>query len=674
MDFDSTKEQIRDAVDIVALVSRYVPLHRAGRLFVGRCPWHDDSKPSLQVNPERQSYKCWVCNIGGDIFSFVMKVENVDFPEALRILADIAQIQLPTRDDRVRINKKRFAGNTSATSQQNSETTNDDAEVVTKTKLYQAMMWTAERYHSALQTLDEAESARRYLTERGINNESVVTFRLGYAPLARDWFLSPIGKNPHRLAILEKVGVLAISDRNDYYERFRGRLMFPIGDMQDRIVALGGRVLPGSPNADRAKYINSPETPIFSKHRLLYGLDLARDAIRKTGRVLIMEGYTDVIVAHQYGFRESVAVLGTALGAEHIRILKRFTDKMILVLDGDDAGRKRASEVLAFFVAQGVDVAVLTLPDGDDPADFLHKHGPEGLTRLIENETRDAMTHAFNVVTEGINLQTDLVAASRALDKILTTIAQAPSQISDAADPMRLRIEMTIQVLSQRFGVAEKEIRRRLKQHRLRQQQSAERSTSVTSNNTADDITSSTAQFTDEDENGLDLLEREMLELWIADPRSIDDIIDKVPATWFRSPITRAICARCMELSSRDVVPDFERLMLSFDDPAMKRFLVSIDESGRAKRMLPPVTTQDSQGNPITHEPQEREITPEWRLSISAEIVRGLENREHRSHTPQEIGKLREAVTTTDRLAQLKQIQNDQRERRQIATPSEREA
>ena len=493
------KERVRDAIDIVELVSRYIPLRRSGQNYVGRCPWHDDSRPSLQVNANRQSFKCWVCNIGGDVFSFVMQVENVDFREALEILADQAGVPLPKQQHADLAIQRQFQKTGGQTGRNDASHPHDKAasssrqqEPLTKKTLYRALDWVSQRYHDYLLAGNEAELARTYLRERGINDESIRKFRIGYAPLQRDWLLEQIKRDPHRVKIMEMVGVLARRDDENEsqsswssqpYDRFRGRLMFPIRDTQDRTIAFGGRLLPGSTLQSRAKYVNSPETHLFSKHKQLYGLDLARLAMRNTKRALIMEGYTDVIMAHQFGFGDAVAVLGTALGAEHIRILKRFVEKMVLVLDGDEAGQKRANEVLELFVAQGADIETLTLPGGADPCDFLLTHGSEAFEHELQHNTVDALEHAFLSATYGIDLDKDIIGSSLALEKILGIIAQAPlSVVADLADPANVRLEIMTKRLAHRFGLEEKDIRNRLRQlwdDNKRKVQNEERRTEV---------------------------------------------------------------------------------------------------------------------------------------------------------------------------------------------------
>ncbi len=370
------KERVRQAVDIVELVGSYLQLRREGRNYKALCPWHDDTRPSLHVNPERQSFKCWVCDIGGDIFSFVMKMENVEFPEALAMLAERAGIALkPSRGGK-------------------------SADTDEKRALYQAMAWAEERFHKCLLSAPEAEPARRYLADRQISADSIERFRLGYAPDRWDWLIKQALSTEITTKVLETVGLIIRKDGGGgHYDRFRGRVLFPIRDVQGRPVALGGRILPqaaaeaaAAPAATGAKYINSPETPLFSKSSMLYGMDSARDAIARTKVSVIMEGYTDTIVARQFGFDNTVAVLGTALGEGHIRLLRRFADSITLVLDGDEAGQRRANEILGLFVAEQVDLRIVTLPDGLDPADFLLQRGAEAFRQFLDGAV-DAVEH-----------------------------------------------------------------------------------------------------------------------------------------------------------------------------------------------------------------------------------------------------------------------------------------
>ncbi len=558
------REQVRQAIDIVDLIGSHVQLRRQGRNYVGLCPWHDDSRPSLQVNPERQSFKCWVCDIGGDIFSFVMKVEGVEFREALEILADRAGIQLqPARQATVHVHD----GSSTETGAPATTPAQD------KRTLYKAMAWAEGEYHKCLLESPDGESARKYLDDRGIDAASIEKFHLGFSPNQRDWIVRRVEGSAARQAVLEAIGLVARPQEGDgLYDRFRGRLLFSIRDAQGRPVGVGGRVLPESGSTSPAKYINSPETPLFSKSNLPYGLDVARDAMRKSRTALVMEGYTDCIVAHQYGFGDAVAVLGTALGEGHVRILKRFADRIVLVLDGDEAGQRRANEVLELFVAQQVDLQILTLPQGSDPCDFLHQHGAEAFADLLAHQAVDALEHAFQTATRGVDLERDVHRASQALEHLVSILAKAPR---DTAGVDRLREDKVLQRFAARFRVDEQEVRRRLTALRRR----ASRRVSLPSPAEAPDVIADEAP-----PQKMDPTQRELLELLLGHPESFDSIRAAVDVQQIPRGRGRQIFEVCCRLAESGAVPTFERLMLQFDDPVVKSLLVELDEQGQAKR------------------------------------------------------------------------------------------
>ncbi len=561
--FDA-KERVKQAVDIVDLVGSHIQLRRQGRNYVGLCPWHDDTRPSMQVNPERQSFKCWVCDIGGDVFSFVMKIEGVEFREALELLADRAGIELEKPRRKVSTADEAESGSTSGA-----------ADAPNKRTLLQAAAWAEKQYHQCLLDSPEAEPARRYLQERGITQESIERFRLGFCPLDRDWILRgtegdvEAERIRRRKTLLEAVGILARPAEGSYlYDRFKGRLLFAIHDAQGRPVGIGGRLLPEVNISSPAKYVNSPETPLFTKSKLLYGLDLAREALRKTRTALVMEGYTDVIVAHQYGFQNAVAVLGTALGESHVRLLKYHADRIVLVLDGDETGTKRANEVLELFVAQQADLRILTLPEGLDPCDFLQQRGSEAFEELLETQAVDALEHAFAAKTRGVDLERDVHGASQALEELVSIVARAPRLRHDTTRENRFREEKILQRLAARFRVDERDVRRRLTALR--------RGRSTKPRPSADE---SVAKPPAE----IEPWERELLELLIARPECLALARSRVRAEQFNAGPCRLIFETCCRLDDEGVVPSFDRLMLRFDEPAMKNLLVELDETGRAK-------------------------------------------------------------------------------------------
>lgn len=592
MAFD-TKEQVKQAIDIVDLVGSHIQLRRQGRNFVGLCPWHDDSKPSLQVNPERQSFKCWVCDIGGDIFSFVMKMEGVEFREALKMLADRAGITI----ERPRPPRRQPSDPNAALSEM-AETPDEyygvpvaaPAAQFDKHTLYRAMHWAERQYHQCLLNSPQAEAARKYLYERGITAESIEKFHLGFSPLDRDWILQQLKGHASRNArqttqrakVLEAIGILLRpQDGGSYFDRFKGRLLFSIHDAQGRPVGIGGRVLPELGSTSPAKYVNSPETPLFTKSKLLYGLDMAANTIRGKGGkgkpAMIMEGYTDVIVAHQYGFTNAVAVLGTAVGTEHIKILRHYTDRIILVLDGDEAGQKRMNEVLELFVAEQVDMQILILPEGLDPCDFLHERGPEAFQYMLDTQTVDALDHAFQTVTRGVDVDRDVHAASQALERLVSIIAKAPRLRANTSSEDRFREEKILQRLSAKFRIDEREVRERLTALRRRaQSRSALRSTPYGQN---------PAEQAEENvpPEKLDACQKGFLEILMAFPDAFAELREQVQPDWLGRGSCRVIFDVCCNMADAGITPTFDRLMTEFDDPAIKNLLVQYDESGQSK-------------------------------------------------------------------------------------------
>lgn len=594
--WSDAKEQVKRAIDIVDLVGESVPLRREGRAYKGLCPWHDDSRPSLHVNPERQTFRCFVCNIGGDIFTFVEKRENVTFREALGMLAERAGVKLA-------------AG---------SGTAQGDADE--RRTLFQAMAWAEEQYHQCFLRSPEAEAARDYVRSRGISDESVARFRLGFAPQQWDWLLKRARGTQFTPAILQTVGLLRSRQQGGgFYDWFRGRVLFSIRDLQGRPIALGGRVLPGAGDAEVAKYINSPETPIFSKSQTLYGLDLAKDAVARGRTVMVMEGYTDCLIAQQCGLTNAVAVLGTALNERHIRVLRRFADRVLLVLDGDDAGRRRADEILELFVAAQLDLRILTLPDDLDPADFLLAQGKEAFERLLSGSV-DALEHKLRMVTEGLDASSGLDAVHHAQEEMLRTLAKAPRPSDQGAC---LREDQIMSRLAHRFRVAELVLRERLANLRKRNNQRAgapavapglvagkARRVGIAHHTGQDGPRPSglpggmgrqqsrQADLADGGPDGgqcppyegaavesrpripgkIEKAEQSLLEIMLGSPRLVAHVEMRHPPVRWRCPRRRAVFAVCCRLTAAGVEASVERLLLEIDDGQLKTLIVESDE------------------------------------------------------------------------------------------------
>ncbi len=555
-DLQDAKEQVRQAIDIVDLVGSYMALRRQGRNFVGLCPWHDDSRPSFQVNPERQSFKCWVCDVGGDVFSFLMRAEGLQFREALEMLADRAGITLDA--------KPQAAGGNQ----------------FDKRNLLAVMDWAEREFHQCLLQSPTAEIARAYLSDRGISDESIRRFHLGFSPDSWQWLLDKAKSTDFSPAVLERVGLVLKSDKGGgYYDRFRGRLLFSIRDARSRPIAFGGRILPGAtpsnPERTEAKYINSPETPLFSKSAELYALDLAREAIAKEQGLVVMEGYTDVIMAHQHGIINSVAVLGTALGEKHIPLVRRFTDSVTLVLDGDEAGQNRTmqilDELLALFVAHEIDLRILTLPTGADPCDVISSQGSEAFRERL-TQSLDALDHKIFAVTNGLESAPGTHRTALAVEEIIGTLARALPTSAHATSSSLVREQQVFARLARQFGIGEETLRTRLTAVRREQTSRSPRRTSIQANNPS--------------VNKISLLpwERELLELVVHEPALLPQLADKIALAEIPHDVCRVVYAQALELMHSGQIPTFDQLMLATDDPEVKNLLVDCDETGRDKK------------------------------------------------------------------------------------------
>lgn len=344
--------RLREVINIVDLVSEYVALKKVGRNYVGLCPFHTESKPSFTVSEEKQIFRCFGCGAGGDAIGFYMRISGLSFPEAVRELAQRYHLPLPR---------------------------GDSGEGKKYDRLYRVNEKALRFFRHLLKSAPEAEIAREHLREREISESTAENFALGYAPAEGSALAAHLRLSGVDLALAEEAGLILRREDGSYYDRFRGRLIFPLRDQQGRVVAFAGRILgPGEP-----KYLNSPETPVYHKSRYLYGLYEARSPIRERGFGLVVEGYFDLLSLWEKGIRNVVATCGTALTREHARLLKRLLRTWYLVFDGDEAGRRAAYRALGVFFQEGIFPRVVFLPQGEDPDSLVRRFGPEAMEELL---------------------------------------------------------------------------------------------------------------------------------------------------------------------------------------------------------------------------------------------------------------------------------------------------
>lgn len=551
-------KQVKEANDIVDVVGAYVALRPAGKVHKGLCPFHDDRNPSFQVDARFQNYRCWSCGKYGDVITFVQEYERVDFNEALELLARRAGIVLEKKG---------------ASSQAGG-----------RALMLDLVRWAAEQYQRCLLDSPVAEAARRYLGERRLTGETVRRFGLGYAPPDGDWLLQRAVQAKLPLEILEKVGLLARRTphpspsppgegekgrgEGGYYDRFRDRVIFPIRDRRGQPIAFGGRILPSSPLSARApKYYNSSATPLFNKGEHLYGLDQAWQAATAAGYLAVVEGYTDVLMAHQMGVPTVVATMGTALTAQHVRRLRQYVPRVVLVFDADAGGATGVDRALEIFVSQEVDLAIATLPEGLDPCDLLVQQGPEPFRQALDGAV-DALDFKLNRVLAAESAQS-IEGRRRAVDAVLSVIALAPEMPGQAG---AIKRQLVVTRIAQRMGLQERNVWKRLEELRRQQRRPGE-PVGVRREPSAAPVRQAPA----------DPAERQLLEMLLADPALVPVAAAEVGPADVHHPGLRRLLEGLYRLQAEGHPPDLDHLRpLVVDNRPLADCALRLHDVGRA--------------------------------------------------------------------------------------------
>ncbi len=414
-------EQVRQAASIVEIASQYTTLRRRGRKWVGLCPFHSEKDASFTVDEDKQLYHCFGCGVGGDVFSLVMEKESLNFPEALKVLAEKYRIPLPRQRVHPEVLKL-------------------------EEKLFQINEQAMAFFRKNLFNTEEGTRALAYLKKRGLGEKTIQALKMGYAPNSWNGLLGFFQGKGVPPSLLEKGGlVLPGKKRGEFYDRFRGRVIFPIFSLTGKVLAFGGRtVFDADP-----KYLNSPDTPLYSKGKLLYGLNFSKESIRKEGWAVLVEGYTDYAALHQAGMTNVVASLGTALTPAQVAQLQRFAGQAIVNYDGDDAGMAAALRAVPIFFEKGLHVRILVLPEKADPDAFLRKHGPEKYQALLK-KAAPGLSFLVRALSKGVRLD---IPEERG--RIARTVVKEIEKIPDAV----ARSEYLKQA-GEELGVAEEILRR----------------------------------------------------------------------------------------------------------------------------------------------------------------------------------------------------------------------
>ncbi|MBI4394905.1 MAG: DNA primase [Candidatus Omnitrophica bacterium] len=429
---DQVVDQVQSLNDIVEIISAYIPLKRAGRNFKANCPFHNEKTPSFIVNPDKQIFHCFGCGVGGDVFSFLMKYEQMNFPEALKRLAERVHVTLPEPKS------------------------SSPRERSLIDRVYQICSAAADFYRANLKHAEIGKQAREYLAKRDFGAEEMNTFSLGFA--MGEWrtlyeFLSKKGFQEQELL---RSGLIVRSAQGSPYDLFRNRIIFPILNAQGKVIAFGGRVM----GDEMPKYLNSPETPIFRKRKEMYSLHLAKRAIASSEvrRILIVEGYLDSIRLYSSGFQNVVATLGTSLTQEHVQVLKRYADEAVVLFDGDKAGEQASLRGLEIFLEEGMGVKVLCLPKGFDPDDFIRSKGREAMAELLK-QAQDVFDFKLQVLMGRYNK-----ADSMGLLKITSEFLDTFSKIKNP-----VLVDRYLRKLAVTLGVEESSLRSELNKLKSRQ-------------------------------------------------------------------------------------------------------------------------------------------------------------------------------------------------------------
>jgi DNA primase len=535
---DDKIDEVRNASDIVDVISSFVTLKKRGKNYLGLCPFHQEKTPSFNVSPERQMYHCFGCGVGGNVFTFVMEHEKVSFVEAVRSLAERAGIPLPEPG------------------------TQDSAQATENEALYAACRTGARFFYDNMMNTTEGKLAFEYFHHRAFSDDTIRKFGLGYSMNAWDSLVRFAEREKLDLATFEKAGlVLRRDEGNGHYDRFRGRAMFPIFSPSGRVIAFGARKL--REDDQLGKYINSPETPIFNKSRVLYGLFQSKEAIREKDYAILVEGYADLISVFQAGIRNIVASSGTALTEDQIRLLSRYTKNITLVYDADSAGSKATMRGVDLIIEHGLEVKVAELPAGEDPDSFVRKQGGEAFQLLLDHATTFLEFKANTYRLEGMFDSPD--RKTKAIRSIVQTIAKMKDE---------LRRNLYIQTLAEKYGIYEsvlfRELEQLLKQEQaVRPQPLPERRPTASGPPELPEVPPAPVAVPPP--------ERDLLKVMLENGADIArSVFSYVGTDVFTHPLARTVAKFISHALETGANPDPDILLTGTDDPALKHFVAEI--------------------------------------------------------------------------------------------------
>ncbi|MCX5636396.1 MAG: DNA primase [Planctomycetota bacterium] len=540
--------RIQQANDIVDVISEHVSLKKKGREMVGLCPFHDDHRPSFNVNVAKQIFKCFACGAGGDVFKFVQMRENLTFPQAIERLAERAGIKLERRKP----------------TSHESRTASDE---IDPNRLAKVNAWAANYFQENLHDQIKGQKARDYINARQISPESTKKWQLGLAIDSPDDLIRAAKAKNIPAKLLDQAGLTAGLNQ----DKFVNRLMFPISDVTGRFIGFGGRTL----DQTGAKYINSPTTALFDKSNCLYGLDQARHQIAASETAVVVEGYTDCIMAHQSGCSNIVATLGTSFTTGHARILRRYAKKVVLVFDSDTAGIEAANRALEVCLSQRIDIKLASVPQGKDPCDFLLVAGKERFEKLLEQAT-DVFQFKWNRLIASFGSDDTLAGRKLAVEEFLQTIATSLW----AGNLPVIDRALVVSRLSKIIGIDSKDINTELAKRMSRVAKSA-------SYNTQD----RKVQSIDWGQGLSAIAQREILEVLLNEPKLFEAVKQKITPEVFDVPILRQIAAILFEALDTDPGASLKDMLAGIESVDVSNCLTELASAGEEKGNFQPRLT-----------------------------------------------------------------------------------
>ena len=536
--------QVQQANDIVEVIGEHVSLKKKGREMVGMCLFHDDHRPSLNVNSVKQIFKCFACGAGGDVFKFIQMRENLTFPQAIERLAERAGIKLIRQKGRAK------------TSNRPSQAPPED---IDPNQLARVNAWAAKYFQQNLHDEKKGKQTRDYIAQRQITSQSIKEYQLGLAIDSPDDLLRTAKAKNAQVKLLEQAGLITAQ----HQDKFVNRLMFSITDVTGRVIGFGGRTL----DETGAKYINSPTTVLFDKSNSLYGLEQARHQIVSAGTAVVVEGYTDCIMAHQFGCTNVVATLGTSFTTGHGRILRRYAKKVILLFDSDVAGIEAANRALDVCLSQRIDIRLASVPEGKDPCDFLLAAGKERFEQLL-NDAVDVFQFKWNRLTASFGSDDTLAGKRLAIEEYLQTIATALR----AGNVPPIDRGLIVNQISKIIGLDNKQINAELSR-RLRQ---AQRAASYNTENQK-------GQTIDYGRGLFATAQREVLEVLLNEPKLFEIVKQKITAELFDVPILRQIAAILFETWNTNIDASLREILAGTESVELGSSLVELTQAGEEK-------------------------------------------------------------------------------------------